>query len=182
MIIFRNDDVSPNTDLASLEEMYLGIFSMFPDAEIWSCVTIFAKHNESGSVYPNPPFKNQPRGFFYDVDQLSAAFQFPGSKVVSHGLWHIDHSKASYELQEASILTSCKLLDTKIFVPPFNAWNPDTDLICARNDIQLIKYEEGWKSLEHNQFDSDHSLWYLHSWRYTPESLMGKLSGYCQKL
>lgn len=178
-IIFRNDDVTLNTDFLKLDEMYHTIYSECPDAEIWSCVTVFSKNNDMGSVYPDPPFKSRSMEFFYDVNRACDNYFAPmNSRVVSHGLWHINHAQVGYELQEASIVTSCKVLDTDVFVPPFNAWNKDTELICIRHGIALIKSaSDGWKSLEHNDFDKEHKRWYLHSWRYTPQTLEAALRG-----
>lgn len=175
-LIFRNDDINMNTDFFELDNMYSIIRSMFPSCEIWSCVTIFSKKNELGSVYPMPPFKDKPLSFFFDVNLFCDRYDpMKGVKIASHGLWHIDHSNVSRDLQEASIITSCKLLGTHTFVPPFNRWNKETEDICLNNNIKLVKFEEGWKSLEHNHFSPTHLLWYWHSWAYTPRALMDKL-------
>jgi len=176
-VIFRNDDVNYNSNFFELDEMYRGIKHLFPKAEIWSCITIFSRENKKGSVYPATPFKSKPFEYFLEVDRVCERYSAPeGVKIVSHGLWHLDHSKISPELQEASIVTSCNLLNTRIFVPPFNKWNADTDRICDKHDIELVKFEDGWLSLEHNDFDKTHELWYFHSWMHTPQSLLEKLS------
>jgi hypothetical protein len=176
-LIFRNDDVNSNTDFDLMNELYHFILSKHPDAIIWSGVTIFSKFNRLGSVYPNPPFKGRPIQSFYDVNRILQYTAAPNNvQLVSHGLWHIDHSKVDRSLQEASILTSCNLLDTDIFVPPFNHYNQDTVEICDINNIELTKLEHGWKSMEHNKFDPKHSLWYFHSWQWSVEKLLDYLS------
>lgn len=156
-----------NTDFFKLDEMYSTLKDLFPSAEIWSCVTVFSRTNTIGSIYPQVPFKNKPFEYFLEVDKICDSYRpIEGVRVVSHGLWHINHAKADRQLQEASIVTSCNLLNTSVFVPPFNAWNADTDEICKQHDIELIKYEDGWKSIEHNDFNPNHDLWYMHSWMW----------------
>jgi hypothetical protein len=73
-----------------------------------------------------------------------------------------------------SILTSCSIVDTKIFVPPFNAFNETTEEICRDNGITLVK-PDGWKSIEHNDIDREHEKWYCHAWRWTPEEFERKI-------
>jgi len=36
------------------------------------------------------------------------------------------------------------------------------DKICTELGLELIKFENGWKSMEHESFDNQHNLWYLH--------------------
>lgn len=176
-MIFRNDDVTNNSDPFHLDRIHGVITSNFPKAEQWMCVTMFSQQNDNGSVYDNPPFKDKPVQWFYDVDQVVDNIVPPdNAMVVSHGTWHIDHSAVCYELQEASIVTSCNYLETDIFVPPFNRHNDDTEAICEAHNIELAKFSDGWKSLEHEVFDPKHELWYFHSWLWTPEKLEAKLN------
>lgn len=174
-LIFRNDDVCANTDYKKLAKIYGTIHVMFPNAEIWSCITLFAQANFKGSVYADTPFKDKDINWFYkNANSFVPEYRHPMCKTASHGLYHIDHSKVSRETQEMSILGSCAYLKTNVFVPPFNKYNQDTLDICFDNGI-TIKTDE-WKSLEHNDFDSRHRLWYLHSWRYTTNQLKDKLN------
>lgn len=169
-MIIRNDDVSANSNFQSITDMYRTIKMFYPDVEIWSCITLLSKDSSDGAVYPGSPFKKNDLKFFFDVDQYlptSIANRIPGSKIVSHGLWHFNHAVVTSHLQEASIVSSCRLLKTNVFVPPFNAWNKDTQDICESNGVRLVKFDEGWRSLEHNKFNPTHPLWYFHSWRYT---------------
>lgn len=182
---FRNDDVSMNTDFFKLDEIYNSIHDVFPDAEIWSCVTIFARSNTKGTIYPQVPFKSKPFDYFLEVDRVLDKYKPPSFvKIVSHGLWHLNHADISDDLQEASIVTSCNILDTTIFVPPFNYWNKTTEDICRKHDIELIKtYDREvdpsdfiWRSIEHNEFNPAHNKWYFHSWAWDRNSLMKKLT------
>jgi len=83
---------------------------------------------------------------------------------------HVDHRLLKKEAQELSILVSCSLSKSKIFVPPFNKWNKDTDEICEEHGIELVKFEDGWLCMEYNNFDVNHDLWYVHSREFTVES------------
>lgn len=169
-MIFRNDDVNYNTNKKKLAEIYGVIHSIFPDAEIWSCITLFSDINGRESVYNDLPLKNKDINWFYkNASRFMYDYRHPLYKVASHGLYHINHANVSRETQEMSIIGSCSYLKTNIFVPPFNSFNKDTLDICKENGIN-IKID-GWKSMEHNEFDSNHKDWYLHSWRWDAKSL-----------
>lgn len=171
-MIFRHDDVSPSTDIKKLKEIHDFLKCEFPSCEIWSCVNIFGRGNGKQSVYPDLPLKNKSLCYLYDVninlsDEIIFDLGLRGSEeIVSHGLIHADHSRLGYETQEMSILTSCRFLNTDIFVPPFNAFNQHTQAICDIHGIHLVKPSDGWKSVETSKFDKKHNLWFFHSWRY----------------
>lgn len=172
-LVFRNDDVNVNTSLIQLGGMYEDIRTRFPEAEIWSVVSSVGRASGKQSVYPDLPLRNHELEYFFDkADALwipkNRFFNF--GKIVSHGLVHCDHAKMSYDAQLMSIVTSCRVLDTNIFVPPFSSSNSDTVRICHQNGIHLSLPSEGWKSLEAEPFDPNHELWFFHSWRFTPES------------
>jgi hypothetical protein len=76
---------------------------------------------------------------------------------------HVDHRLLHKCAQELSILVSCSLAKSSIFIPPFNKWNKDTEEVCKENHIELIKFEDGWLSMEHNEYKEDQQLWYLHA-------------------
>lgn len=174
-MIIRDDDVSFNTDKKKIASMYGVIHTMYPNAEVWTGITLFAQNNFKGSVYTEIPFKDKDTEWFYrNADSFMDSYRHPMCKVVSHGLYHIDHSKVSRGVQEMSIIGSCSYLKTKIFVPPFGRVNQNTKDICFDNGITL-GHDETWKSLEHNQFDSKHERWYFHSWRMTVNQLKDKL-------
>jgi hypothetical protein len=171
-MIIRFDDVCSRTDENKLKDL---ISECSKYGDVWLSVNIFSQHSDKESVYPNVPFKDSSVSSFYKVDEIY--FETPMTHlagirmcddyaVVSHGLVHCDHSRISRDAQEMSIVTSCNFLQTDVFVPPFNRFNQDTEDICRVNNIQLAKLSEGWKSMEHNAFDSSHQLWYLHPWRW----------------
>lgn len=177
-LIIRNDDVNPNTQQGDLADIYSTIHSIFPNVEIWSAVTVFSDFNTKGSVYADVPFKNKDINWFYkNVSAAVINYHLPTYlKIVSHGLFHIDHSATSRGTQEMSILGSCAYLNTNIFVPPFNRYNQDTIDICFDNDIEIRI--DGWLSMEHNPFDITHRMWYMHSWKWKPDQLKAYFDGY----
>jgi hypothetical protein len=172
-MILRNDDINPNTDFESTRKMYELFLAKNPDAEIVSAVTILAEETENGSCYKNLKPKDIK---FPLVDKVIDLDKLAGlGTIVSHGLWHLDHKHASYELQEYSIVSSCRILKTKIFVPPFMRWNKDTAAICRKHGIELWGEEKGWFSLDRNKFEPGHKRYVLHSWLFTPEEFAQKL-------
>lgn len=175
-IVFRDDDISANSDQKKLASIYGTIHNLFPEAEVWSCITLFCQNNFKGSVYLETPFKNKEVNWFYkNANSFMNDYRHPMCKIASHGLYHIDHSKVSRETQEMSIVGSCSYLKTDLFVPPFNRFNQDTIDICFNNSIK-IKTDE-WKSLHFNEFDSSHKYWYFHSWEFSINQLKDKLNG-----
>ncbi len=176
-MLFRNDDINPNVRLEIVDRYYDIIHSLFPNADIISCVTLFGRENYKGSIYPETPFKDKPLDFFYNVNKfISEVHTYPNTQIASHGLFHVDSTKLDYQAQEMNILSSCYYLKTKMFVPPFNRYNAITEEICHKNGITLVK-PDSWKSLEYEQFDMEHTNWYFHSWKMTPEKLRSILSG-----
>lgn len=170
-MIFRNDDVNSNTNKMKLAAVYGVIHSIFPDAEIWSCITLFSGKNNQQAVYGDLPLKTKDTKWFYNnADSFMYDYRHPLYKVASHGLYHVDHSKISRETQEMSILGSCSYLKTTKFVPPFNKFNQDTIDICFDNGITMCAGSP-WKSIEYEKFDPLHKHWYMHSWRWEPKQL-----------
>ena len=198
-LIFRNDDVNPNSNFKHIGEIYSIILTKFPNAEIWSCINIFGKINPDGMVYPKTKLRINTRDF-YDVDSVFDFRQLPSLHTpVSHGLFHFNHSILTYETQRFSILSSCHLLNTKLFIPPFNEWNEKTEKICRIGNIQLIgdsaynnlvresrneiplKTDTGtWINIDRNPIDKEHNNYCFHSWKFTPESFKKVLDLYSQ--
>jgi len=182
-MIWRFDDVSPSLDWLRLRDLVTVIRTAFPGTAFWFGVSIISATSEDGAVYRDPPFKDRPLQWFYAVDKIGIPDirrLHPDSDWVlgSHGLLHVDHSKLTLQAQEMSILTSCNLLNAKVFLPPFNRFNEDTERICQENGIFLVKQQEhGWKSLEFNDYDPSHKRWYLHPWRWTTKTLLAALEG-----
>lgn len=180
-MIFRFDDISANTDFDDFSEQ-LDILRERFDAKFIVGINILAKSNDGGSVYPNPPFKDREKDFFYGVDRMISlakiqSLNLDEEEICSHGLFHIDHSKLSIDAQEISILGSCNLLGAKKFIPPFNRFNEETKEICRTHGIDFINSGDGieWKSLESELFNPSHEYWYYHPFRISASDLSGKI-------
>ncbi len=69
-----------------------------------------------------------------------------GHEVGSHGYFHKDHSKMSYDANLEEIRPSIKLLDmisgvpTKLFAPPSGAFNENTLSACASMNLRVIMW------------------------------------------
>lgn len=171
-LVFRNDDVNPNTNFKELSGIYNTIKKLYPKSDIISCVTVFGRYSPFGSVYPDVPFKNKAKEWFFRVDRcINELDIITKDKIASHGLIHNDHSELDRDAQKMSILTSCSYLNTDLFVPPFNKYNHATREICDSNGIIMIDDLGQWKSLEYEPFDPTHRFWYFHSWRFNAKSI-----------
>ena len=172
-MIFRFDDISRNTDINKLSEM-VDIVEPFVD-KIYICISPLYHFipDEPERVFPAIFKAYSDFKCFYDVNYALYPFDLPCNiiknkkvTIASHGLLHVDHRLLTYQSQEMSILTSASLTKSKVFVPPFNKYNQDSERICKEAGIVLIRFEDGWKSVECNAFDKKHDKWYLHSWRW----------------
>lgn len=177
-IVFRNDDVSANTDFKSMLEIYDILKTLHPGCRIISSITLASKRTNRGSVYDEVPFKENPVPWFYDFNQFldkKVIDDIPYEKA-SHGLFHVDHTKLKQEAQLMSIYSSCQYIGTNVFVPPFNRWDWNTRQVCKQRGVHLMLDFE-WKSIEHEPFDPKHKHWYFHSWRFNKQSIRRVLDG-----
>jgi len=177
-IMFRNDDVCSNTNMKKMAGVYDLLKTYYPSCRIINGITICSRNTNRGSVYDEVPFKNNPVKWFYDIDKfLGRDFidKLPYENA-SHGLFHVNHAKLHYDAQLMSIMSSCSYLKTTVFIPPFDAWNEDTEYACYKSGVKMLsRGKQEWKSLEYEPFDSSHKLWYFHSWRMTIGTLREQL-------
>ena len=174
---FRFDDVCINADMSLINDMTSFIFEKFPDSVVLHGVSPLVHdmknettHKEQQRIFPKilnaySDYKN-----FYKVDLLGLPNSHPKATLAAHGLIHVDHRLLPKEVQEISILISASLVKSKIFIPPFNKWNEDTEEVCYEHGIELIKFEDGWLSMEHNKFFDSHNKWYLHAREFDIEN------------
>ena len=173
---FRFDDICINADMSKANYMAKLLREKFPTCEILFCISPLV-HDMSDTTGVTserifPKILNAHSDFreFYKTDLCGLPEIIPEVSRASHGLVHVDHRLLIKEAQELSILSSCSLSKSKIFVPPFNKWNKYTDEICEEHGIELVKFEDGWLCMEYNNFDVNHDLWYVHSREFTVES------------
>lgn len=170
-MIFRFDDISANSIKQVGDILKMGEYIQKKGGISIVCISWLSHKSEkkTGRVFPSSIKPLSDYREFYKVDQSLKLAKMGGLIPASHGLIHVDHRLLHRSAQEMSILVSCSLVGAKIFVPPFNKWNKDTEDICKENGIELIKYEDGWRSCEHNKFDPSHDKWYLHPYAWTPQ-------------
>ena len=176
--VFRFDDICLNGDTVLANKITDHILSKVPHAKIIYAISPLV-HDMSlekdrvtkQRIFPKILNAYSDPKVFYNVDLCGIPTNLhPRADLAAHGLVHVDHRLLDKSAQEMSILVSASLVKAKIFIPPFNKWNKDTEKICRDNAIELIKFEDGWKCAEYNKFDNTQSLWYLHHREFTEKS------------
>lgn len=176
---FRFDDISLNTDTDKLRKMtdFIGnnvnatiVLAVSP-AIYWLG---HVEGKEKERVFPRILNAHSDYREFYRVQKVGVpdfVYQFAELNNVTlagHGLIHVDHRLLSRKVQELSILTSCSLIGSRVFVPPFNKWNKKTEEICAEHGLTLIKFDETiWRHLVYTPFTHDFKNYYLHTHDFT---------------
>jgi hypothetical protein len=179
MKIFRFDDICLNADMKTANSMARFLKEKFEGCEVLFCVSplVHDMSDEEGKhrqrIFPKILNAHSDHRVFYNVDRCGVPEITEDVTLAGHGLIHVDHRLLSKEAQEMSILTSCSLVKARIFVPPFNKWNSDTEDICKEHQIKLVKFETGWKCMEYNDYDPKQRLWYLHHREFTLEEFKG---------
>lgn len=182
MLTFRFDDICLNTDMCHVDVLAAKILARFPQAKIQYAVSLMCNDNTDlekplNELVFRPIYKAySAHNIFYQVERFGLPANIPDSvEITSHGLIHADHRLLDRGAQEMSILVSCSLLHTQTFTPPFNKWNKDTTDICAANGIYLQRFEDGWRGVEHCEYNPAVTLWYLHSRMVSVEQIGGWL-------
>lgn len=173
--LFRFDDISINTDMGLVRKMTDFLLDEFTVSKVvygisplvHSIVTPDLVTNQR--VFPEIFNAMSDHRNFYKVKLAGIPKMDERVIRAGHGLIHVDHRLLTKEVQELSIITSCSLVDATTFIPPFNKWNKDTEAICREQGIELVKFEDGWRSMEHSDYIVWHQLWYLHSREWTFE-------------
>lgn len=174
---FRFDDVCINSDMKLLNTMTDYLIDIFPDCEvIWGISPLVTKSNDQ-RVFPKILNAHSDHRLYYKSDACGIPELRNDISLAGHGIVHVDHRLMNKESQELSIITSCSLVGADIFIPPFNKYNKDTELICDEQEIELIRFEDGWLSMEHNRFNPDHMDWYLHAREFNFEQFKTWFNG-----
>lgn len=184
-IVFRIDDISVNTSEKRLRSQINTLLSQFPEANVMLGVSplVFDMSEAKGliteRIFPKILNAYSDHRLYYKASRLGIpdylAELCMDHRVIkaSHGLIHVDHRLMERGAQELSILTSCSLADSKIFIPPFNKWNSDTEAICNDAGVELIKFEDGWRHLGYNKIDSRLTKkYYYHTHDFTDEGFL----------
>jgi hypothetical protein len=176
MKIFRFDDVCINADMFLIQAMTEYLYSNFPGCQVMYGISPLVHRMRTGDKVKDqrifPEILNALSDYrnFFRVELAGIPDMDHRVIRAGHGLIHVDHRLLSKEAQELSIIASCSLVGASHFIPPFNKWNDDTDKVCQENNIELVKFEAGWQSMEHNRYQDHHPLWYLHAREWTLQS------------
>lgn len=169
-MILRFDDICINTNMGHAN----GLAAMWRQStlgDVWYCVSPLVELSKDERVFPAIYRALSDYRAFYGVNACGIPEVPSWVTVCSHGLVHVDHRLIDRKAQEMSILVSCSLLKSRIFVPPFNKWTPDMLDICRANGIHLVCFEDGWRSVEHEAYTPSVQTWYLHSRNVTVEQM-----------
>lgn len=171
-LTIRFDDISINADVTAARSM--ADQAMSQGARVLWCISPLVHDIPEGEdqqrVFPQILKAYSDPSVFFHADRCGIPSTPAGAVLASHGLVHVDHRLLDAQAQWLSIITSCSLVGARVFVPPFNKWDTDTETICKRYNIELVKFEDGWKSMDHHSYDPEHKLWYCHSRRWTVDS------------
>lgn len=177
MKIFRFDDVCINADMELINNMTNFLVERFVGCTVlWGVSPLvhdmsYEKSDVSKQrIFPKILNAYSDYRVFYNVDNAGLPKFNKNATLASHGLIHVDHRLLSRDAQEVSILVSSSLVKSKIFIPPFNKWNRDTDDICKENGIELVKFEDGWLCMEYNEYIEEQDKWYLHAREFSFEN------------
>ena len=179
-MIFRFDDISINSDLQKANDIAFYIKENFPKAEIWYAISplVFSIEDENKEERERPfprkftPMSDVRNYFLTDKCGVPDLDCFPPFITrASHSLFHADLRLLTPEQQEMSIISSACLTRSSILVPPFNKWNQHTERICNHAKIKLVKFEHGWRGMEHESWDDRYLMWYLHDRKWDVEKL-----------
>lgn len=175
---FRFDDVCLNADMELIQKMTDYLYSEIQCERVIYGVSPLVHKMQTGDNVTDqrifPEFLNALSDYrnFYRVDVAGVPEIDPRVTKAGHGLIHVDHRLLTKEVQELSIIASCSLVGAKVFIPPFNKWNKDTENVCLEHGIDLVKFEEGWLSMEYNDIKPKLCLWYLHAREWTFEKFV----------
>jgi hypothetical protein len=189
--LFRFDDVSLNTDRFKLRSMIDFIQSRLSDVRIMLCISpavhcLEQKQEalERERAFPSELKVESDFRQFYLVNKFGLpeiVYDCRVGKInlalASHGLIHVDHRLLKRSAQELSIVMSCSLVGTRIFVPPFHKWNEKTEAICQEHGINLHKFTpSAWRHLKYHKFDPFQPQYYLHTHDFSYDGFVERFS------
>jgi hypothetical protein len=169
-VILRFDDICVNTRMRHANEL-AEMWRRETLGDVWYCISPLVDASNDERVFPAIYKAMSDYRKFYGVNTCGIPDVPDWVTVCSHGLVHVDHRLIGRDAQEMSILVSCNLLRSRIFVPPFNKYDSNMIDICRTNGIHLVCFEDGWRSIEHERYSPSVLNWYLHSRNVTGEQM-----------
>lgn len=170
-MLVRIDDISDNCDFDKLQSMVDAVLDII-GARIMLCLSPFCSSNATdGWVFPRRLMAVSEVSEFFKMDTMSQrALDFCREQIVNssrisiagHGIIHVDHRLLCKQAQEISVCISSSIVGSLTFVPPFNKWNSDTEEVCRKHGIRLVKFEDGWRHVLYNKKNDTFLDYYLH--------------------
>jgi hypothetical protein len=183
---FRIDDVSVNTDALKLSGMVKFLRDKMPECRIMvsvspmvfdmsACENLLMRER----VFPAMWHTRSDFREFYKMNKVGLpsfldVLRKTDVEVASHGMIHVDHRLLKRSAQEMSILTSCALLNTAYFVPPFHKFDRRTEKICVDHRIMIVRYDQSFTHLAYHPFDGRKTSYYFHTHDFTYEDFCSR--------
>lgn len=185
--VLRIDDISVNVQRDRLVAFLRQVRSVAPHIEILLALSPLVfdmnlhepeRPTMSERVFPKILNAYSDHRSYYEVQKLGIPSWLPEvvndfrCSIASHGLVHVDHRFLNKQAQELSILVAASLVNSRIFVPPFNKYNSDTLEIVAEQNLTIVKWEDGWRHLSYNRFTDDGNKYYVHMHDYPGNEIL----------
>lgn len=153
MKTFRIDDVSINTNPIRLSEMVGMLRSAHPGCRVMMAVSPCVFKSNDERVFPSMLHREPDFRMFYKSNALGVPYEMVAMAdvVAAHGMAHVDHRLLERSAQEMSIVMSCSLVGSRIFVPPFHKYDVDTIAVCEEFGIELARLHDGMSHLKFNK-------------------------------
>lgn len=160
-IIFRNDDVSYDTDVENFKR-FNAIFHKYGFVQLHG-ITLWGRTNDSilfngqpwiyeeitpEEIYEYEKCVRVSTSYIGDNKELVEYINSIPDPIALHGLYHSDYSQMTYEQQEQDIAEGLKCLkrlfpNKKVdtFIAPFNLVNKATYQVCAKYGLRVSALE-----------------------------------------
>lgn len=158
MPLFRNDDVSPETDVEAFKQ-FCAVFHKYGYTQlhgvtIWGHTHDKVQENGISKVYPNmePIAEMSPQrvielskdSYIGHNEELVEFLNAIPDPIALHGLYHYDMTRLTEDEQRESIAEGLRLLKLLFphkkvtsFIPPFNKYNAATEHVCRKLGLTL---------------------------------------------
>lgn len=192
--IFRNDDVSVDSNLDHLKEFsevfHKKGYTLLHGVNLYGYTNCNFVTDDVPTPYEGyknlstldyETIKNLSEGkFIGDNKELLNFLNSSPDEIALHGLYHTDYSKMTALQQEEDIKEGLRLLKellpnkkVKVFIAPFNRTNSDTYKVCKKLGLKVSALEGKHleEMIELNQYGiSNGEIYRFHHHRFYPES------------
>jgi len=160
-IIFRNDDVSYDTNVEHFKE-FCNVFHKYGFVQLHA-VNLYGRTNcsyikngipavydsiDPEDIYNYEICKSVSVDYIGNNKELIDYLNSIPDKIGLHGLYHSDYSTMTYSQQEEDIKEGLRLLhelfpnkEINIFIAPFNRTNEDTYRVCQKYGLHVSELE-----------------------------------------